>query len=406
MRHIYLDYAATTPTDKDVVKAMSKYFTNKNGLFGNPNSIHYFGQRAMLAVDNSREAIAKEFGASFDELFFTGSATESNNLIIRGALHGYYRNFNNRRIPRILVSSIEHSSVLETVRDLEKNGLADISYIPVDKDGVVDIEFLKNEINDRTILVSVMMVNNEVGSVQPIKEIAEIVFRHKKNLSGNNLYPIFHSDAVQGVLLNKINVLDFGIDSMTVSAHKIYGPKGIGALYMKKNVQDYVSSIITGGGQESGMRSGTQNTPYIVGFAKAIEIASTKRKEEHDRLKKLSDRLFDEVKRILPEIDMNGSNKNRSPHILNLFVPYDDVSTKLDIDGVAVSAGSACAQGLIKPSHVLKSMGFGADRIRRSFRISFGRTTTKKDIEIAIKKIIISTGKYKKENEIPWCKED
>ena len=274
MKNIYFDYAASTPVDRRVYKAMSPYFKRKAGLFGNPGSIHIFGQKATSVIDDARSIIAKELSAESDEIIFTGSATEANNLIVRGAIKSYYSIYRKTvRTPRIIISSIEHSSIIEVAKELERDGLADVIYVPAKQDGTVDVEYIKNKLSENTILVSVMYVNNETGAIQPIKEIAKIISDFKssnKNTPNDddNVYPIFHTDAVQAIFLNESNVKKLGVDAMTLSAHKIYGPKGIGALYLSKNISDKmgVYPMITGGIHEGKLRAGTQTTPFIIGF--------------------------------------------------------------------------------------------------------------------------------------------
>lgn len=444
MKKIYFDYAATTPMAPEVISAMRPYFKEK---FGNPGSLHYFGQEAMAAVDVSRETIAKTIGANFNEIIFTGSATEANNLTLRGVV----KNFNNAlatapqnqnnffpakkfsspsaRHPayggnqaaapagcssgqsaiaqnfsplRIIISAIEHESILETARALEKEGV-EIIYLPVDKQGFIDLKKLKESLNEQTILVSVMYANNEIGTIQPIQEISKIIndFKEKRN------YPLFHTDAVQAFqFLNcppplidttssEINSSlkikqGWGIDLMTLSAHKIYGPKGIGALYAANRIQPLITPIITGGGQEFGLRSGTENVPAIAGFAKAAELIVKNRAEETKRVGDLTDYFWQEIKKIEPKAEINGvsSNQLRLPNILNICFSgqnAQDLLIKLDINGVAVSSGSACSAKMLKPSYVLKAIGLPDNKIKNSVRFSFGKFTTKKEIIEALK---------------------
>lgn len=405
MKNIYFDYAATTPMDKRVFDAMKPYFKLKDGLFGNPNSIHKFGQMSLSAMDDSRSLFANTISAKADEITFTASATEANNIIIRGVVKAYRKKFKdtNKKLPKIIVSSIEHPSILETVKDLEGANEIDVFYIPVDKDGLVSIKEIEKEITPETILISVMFVNNETGVIQPIEKIINIVNRFR--VKNNTIYPIIHTDAVQAFVLNDVDVSKNKVDAMTISAHKMYGPKGVGALYISDIVRNesLVDKIITGGGQENNMRSGTQNVASIVGFAKASEICVNEKNIENRRLKKISEYLYDSIKKI-NGISLSGNINIRSPHILNVVFPKEDMATALDVGGFAVSSGSACSQRLVKPSYVLKNMGRTDDEIRRSLRISIGRFTTKKDIDLLIKKIIIlCDSSHTRASISKWC---
>lgn len=416
---IYLDYAATTPMDKEVKLAMEPYFYEK---FGNPGSLHSFGQEALAAVDESREKIAKAIGADFREIIFTGSATEANNLALRGIIKGFkfkVLGFSNKNqkysltpntknlTPRIIISAIEHKSILETCRNLNEEGI-EIIYLPVDKQGIVDLKKLKESLNERTILVSIMYANNEIGTIQNISAIAEIIKKFKieklKGSEKNNLlvsqyfnqqYPLFHTDAVQAFQFLNCNVNDLGVDLMTLSAHKIYGPKGIGLLYvcnLKPNTQN-LKPIITGGGQEFGLRSGTENAPAIAGFAKAVELAEKNREKELKRIAELSVHFWKELKKIYPNIQLNNNYNQKFvfdylPNILNIYFPNQnaqDLLMKLDLNGVAVSSGSACSARATKPSHILKAIGLSEKKIKSSLRFSFGKFTNKKEISDVIK---------------------
>ncbi|MDO8536746.1 MAG: cysteine desulfurase family protein [bacterium] len=413
-RHIYFDYAASTPVAPDVLRAMEPYFLEK---FGNPGSLHSFGQEAIAAVDKSRETIARALGrppdGGFREIIFTGSATEANNLALRGAIKGYGSKIKN---PRIIVSSIEHESILETAIDLERDGV-EVIYLPVNNLGVVDLKKLKKSLNERTVLVSIMLANNVVGTIQPIVEIAKIIqeFRNKKEEKPKNknstfyilhsrFYPLFHTDAAQAFQFLDCNVNELGVDMLTISGQKIYGPKGTAALYVRANrVQGSGSRvikslnpsgytlvpIITGGGQEFGLRSGTENVPAIVGFAEAVRLIAKNREKEGERIAKLRDYFWTELKKIYPRAELNGSEKDseRLPHILNVYFPgyqAEDFLTKLDLAGVAASAGSACRARVVGASYVIDAMGFPA-RAKSSIRFSFGRPTRKEDIDTALK---------------------
>ena len=434
MKKIYLDYAATTPVDPLVLKAMLPYFKEK---FGNPGSLHSYGQEAIAAVDDSREKIARSIGAEFREIIFTGSATEVNNLALRGIVEGFNNTYN--LTPRIFVSSIEHESILETCRDMERDGV-EIIYLPVDKFGVVNLKKLEESLNERTILVSIMYANNEIGAIQPIAEISKIINefkKEKKNPSpkpsqpskhGPSLliprsgtptvarrgqasesldersglregiffsgYPLFHTDAVQAFQFLNCNVNDLGVDLMTLSAHKIYGPKGIGVLYtsnLKPNTYN-LKPIITGGGQEFGFRSGTENVALIAGFAKAMELANKNRQKESKRIFKLANYFWKELKKIYPKVKLNGPTNNKKlPNILNIQFPSqnaDDLLMKLDLSGIAASSGSACSSRAMRPSYVLKATGLSDKSIKNSLRFSFGKFTAKSEIDLTLKILV------------------
>jgi len=373
MKRIYFDYAAGTPVDPAVLRAMKPYFTEK---FGNPGSVHAFGQDAIAAVDMSREAIAKAIGAGFRDIVFAGSATEANNLALRGVVEKFRET--NKARPRIIISSIEHESVFQTARDLERTGI-DVICIPVDKHGIVDLKKIKESLTNDTALVSVMYANNEIGTIQPISEISKIVrgFRDK------NVYPILHTDAAQAFQFLDCDVNKLGVDLMTISSHKIYGPKGIGALY-SQNIKN-LRPAITGGGQEFGLRSGTENVPAIVGFAKAVELATAARAAESMRIAVLRDDLWGGIKKIFPNAEVNGQEENsgKLPNILNVYFPGNaaqDILTKFDLNGLSASSGSACRSRAIESSYVIEALGYGKVRARSSIRFSLGRPTTKEEV--------------------------
>jgi cysteine desulfurase len=386
---IYLDFAASTPVDPEVERAMSPHFTEK---FGNPGSLHSFGQEAMAALDKSRETITKSIGADFREIIFTGSATEANNLALRGAVGA-----STVKRPRIIVSAIEHESVLETTRDLARGGV-EVVYVPVDNCGVVSLEKLKSALNERTVLVSIMYANNEIGTIQPIAEIAEIVkdFHRRLSVGGQvsdvgAVSPLLHTDAAQAFQFLDCNVRELGVDLMTLSAHKIYGPKGSGALYMKDGTK--LTSATTGGGQEFGVRSGTENVPLIVGFAKAVELTAVARERESKRIGELRDYFWGELKKIYSKAELNGGQLSdvscqTLPNILNVYFPghlAEDLLTKFDLGGLAVSAGSACRSRAVESSYVIEALGYSKDRAKRNIRFSFGRPTTREEVKNALK---------------------
>ncbi len=397
MKKIYLDYAASTPVAPEVEAAMRPYFLNK---FGNAGSLHSFGQEAIAALDEARETIANAVGANFREIIFTGSATEANNLAIRGAIKKFKKDFPKIKNPEIIVSAIEHESVLDTARDLEKEGIK-VIYLPVSKNGIVDPKKFKDSLHEKTILVSIMYANNEIGTIQPIPEISKIIseFKNKK------VYPLFHTDAVQTFQFLNCNIIELGVDLMTLSAHKIYGPKGIGVLYvnnelritnngkMNKNPIIHHSSfiihpLITGGGQEFGMRSGTENVPLAVGFAKAVSLAVKTRSAESKRISSLRDYFWKEFKKIYPAAKQNGDPKNILPNFLNVYLPdykAADLLVQLDLVGIAVSTGSACSARSPEPSYVMEALGFNRKQSGRNIRIRLGRPTSKGDIDTALK---------------------
>ena|SRR3989344_3174717 len=403
MEKIYLDYAATTPVDPMVKKAMLPYFDEK---FGNPGSLHSFGQEAIKAIDESRDKIAKVIGANFREIIFTGSATEANNLALRGVISSAFETFRAKTTEppyRIIISNIEHESIIETCRDLEREGV-EIIYLSVDKQGIVNLEKLKESLNEWTILVSIMYANNEIGTIQPIAEITKIINEFKNEPS--QIYPLFHTDAVQAFQFLDCGVKKLGVDLMTLSAHKIYGPKGVGALYARTlNHKPYaLSPIITGGGQEFGLRSGTENVASIVGFAEAVKLAAKNREKETKKIGELNDYFWKKIKKVYQKAKLNGKAQNAKrktqnnsqfaicnlPNILNIYFPghrADDMLIKLDLNGIAVSSGSACSARAMKPSYVLKAIGLTDQEIKSSLRFSFGKPTTKKEINETIKKL-------------------
>lgn len=394
MKKIYFDYAASTPVAKEVLKTMLPYFSEK---YGNPGSLHSFGQEAMAAVDASRETVAKAVGADFREVVFTGSATEANNLALRGVIKQFkIRNSELEIKPKLIVSAIEHESVLDTAHDLEREGV-EVVVLPVDQKGIVDLGKLESELNERTVLVSVMYVNNEIGVVEPISEISKIIsnFRNSKFKIKNSkieaAYPLFHTDAAQALMYFDCDVKKLGVDLMTLSGQKVYGPKGVGALCVKNSLiqnTKYLVPIVTGGGQEFGLRSGTENVAAVAGFGKAAELAAQSRVKNAKRVEGLKKYFLGRLKKMDKKIETNG--EPGAPHILNVYFPEEytgDLLVKLDRAGVAASAGSACSARAFTPSHVLSAMGLPEERVRGSVRFSFGIQTTKSEINEAIRRI-------------------
>ncbi len=379
-RRIYLDYAATTPVDRMVLRAMQPYFQKR---FGNAGSLHSFGQEAVAALDAARGTVAHAIGASFREIIFTGSATEANNLAIRGVVSG-----SGIARPKIIVSSIEHESVLETAKTLERSHGAEVVYLPVDQQGVVDLERLRTALDERTVLISILYANNEIGTVQPITEIIKLMGDFYSKVQRR---PLFHTDASQAFQFFDCDVRSLGVDLMTLSSHKIYGPKGAGALYARG--QKSLEPLIMGGGQEFGFRSGTENIPAIVGFAEAMRIAVVMRKKETRRIGELRDYLWRGIKRIYPRAKVNGvdrefpDDRRILPNMVNVYFSghkAQDLLTELDLRGLAVSSGSACRARATEPSYVIEALGFSRARAESSVRFSLGRPTRRGDISGAL----------------------
>ena len=372
-RLIYLDHAASTPVLQEIINEMLPYLGN---LYGNPSSIHTYGIKSKIAIQIARKRVAMLIGSKPSEIFFTSGGTESNNLALKGLCKSI-RNYQNIK-NHIITSSIEHDAILETCRYLEKDGFT-VTYLKVDKDGIIDKTELKNHLNEKTALVSIMLANNEIGVIQPIKELSEIVHDFSKMI-------IFHSDAVQAVGKIPINVKDFDLDSLSLSSHKINGPKGVGALYVREKVN--FEPLIQGGGQESTLRSGTENVPGIVGLGKASEISMLNLKVNSQYLYYLRDHL---IRRINEEICgkiLNGSLEHRLPNNVNftfLGLNGEDLLTKLDEDGILVSTGSACSANRQQESHVLKAIGLNHEEISGSIRITLGIQNTIDDLEKTVK---------------------
>lgn len=363
----------------DVERAMAQYYRED---FGNAGALHIFGQRANAAIDDAREIIAGELNTKLGEIIFTGSATEANNQILRGAV----KNFEGSK-PKIIISVIEHESVFETAEDLEKSG-AEVVKIPVSSEGIVNTEKIKEELDENTAVVSVIFVSNVIGTIQPIKEIGKVIKEFRKNTGGE--YPIFHSDAVQALQFIKLDIEELGLDALTLSAQKIYGPKGVGTLAIRGGWLPRVGAFIMGGAQEYGLRAGTPNTPGIVGFGKAVEIVARDRKEESKRIGELRDKLWKDIKEIAPDAEINGSEEERLPNNLHVSFPgrdNQDLLIKLDQAGLAVSIGSACSVRARKASRVVTELGLSEERATNSIRFTLGRNTTEEEIEEALKRI-------------------
>ncbi|GGH04997.1 IscS subfamily cysteine desulfurase [Silvibacterium dinghuense] len=370
---IYMDYHATTPLDPRVLEAMMPYFTT---VFGNAASRnHSFGWEAEAAVEKAREQVAKLIGATAKEIIFTSGATESNNLAIKGIAEMYRERGNH-----IITQVTEHKAVLDTCKRLEKSGYR-VTYLPVKADGLIDIEDLKRAIDDKTILVSIMFANNEIGVLQPVAEIGKLC--HEKGI-------LFHTDAVQAVGKVPVNVQTMNIDVLSLSGHKLYGPKGVGALYVRRrNPRVQIAEQINGGGHERGMRSGTLNVPGIVGLGKACEIAGDEMEAETKRLTALRDRLKNKFEGALDHIHVNGSMEHRLPGSLNMsFVYVEGESLLMGINDIAVSSGSACTSATLEPSYVLKALGLGDDVAHSSIRFGLGRFNTEAEVDYVADKLI------------------
>lgn len=390
---IFMDYASGTPISKEVYNDMLTYFSNK---FYNPSSIYQEGFNINAVLHNSRSKIAEALFARPQEIIFTDGGTEANNLALRGLI-SKWREKNKNKIPHIITSQIEHASILETCKDLEKQGLAKISYISVNKEGIINLKELKKSLKENTILVSIAYVNGEIGIIQDIKSLAKKIRHYRKH--HKTKLPYFHTDAVQGLNYLDLNVQKLGIDFMTINGSKIYGPKKIAALYKKSNID--INPIITGGSQEFGIRAGTENVPYIVGFAKAVEIAGLLRKSECDRLNKLqiyTEKILKEKMTI--DFEINALGGERVPHIINISIPNlssEEIVLRLDAVGIKASVKSACKSGEYGDSHVIKAL---RNKNTQSIRFSFGRNTTKKDIDYAVYKLVDITNKMKKTGDM------
>ncbi|HEX9897099.1 MAG TPA: cysteine desulfurase NifS [Dehalococcoidales bacterium] len=370
MKRVYLDYAATTPTHPEVIEAMLPFFSE---VWGNPSSIHACGQEARSAVEEAREKVAGLIGAQNDEIFFTSGGTEADNWALKGITSA-----NRSRGNHIITSRSEHHAILETCEHLEKQGFS-VTFLPVDRYGMVDPDDVKKAITSKTILISIMHANNEVGSIQPIAEIGKIA-------KAAGIY--FHSDAVQTIGHIPVDVNKLRVDMLSISAHKLYGPKGIGALFIRAGTR--IESLLQGGGQEKKARAGTENVPGIVGFARAVELAQEEMDEEARRISKLRDTL---VKNILEKIDhtrLNGHPTKRLPNNANVsleFVEGEAVCLNLDLAGICAATGSACTSESMEASHVLLAMGLGPELARSSLRFSFGKWSTEEDVDYVLEKL-------------------
>lgn len=370
MNRIYLDHAATTPVKPEVLDAMMPYFTQS---FGNPSSIYQVAQINKKAIDDARETIAKHLGANTNEIFFTSGGTEADNWAIKGIVEA-----NKNKGNHIITTKIEHHAVLHTCEYLEKQGF-EVTYLDVNEEGIIDLEALKAAIKDTTILISIMYANNEVGTIMPIKEIGAIAKEHGI---------AFHTDAVQAIGQVRIDVKEQNIDALSLSGHKIYGPKGIGVLYIRRGLR--ITNLIHGGAQERGRRAGTENVPAIVGIAKAMELAYTDFEAKNERIKGLRDKLMNGILESIPYSKLNGSSANRLVNNVNIgfeFVEGESLLLLLDMNGVAASSGSACTSGSLDPSHVLLALGLPHEKAHGSLRLTLGEGTTEQEVDYVLEKL-------------------
>ena len=371
MKNIYFDNAATTKLDEEVLQEMMPYLTEN---YGNASSIYKIGREARKAVETAREQIAKVLNCKPNEIYFTAGGSESNNTAIKGIARA-----NKNKGNHIITSKIEHPAVLETCKELEKEGF-EVSYISVDENGIINLEELKNAIKPTTILITVMLANNEIGTIQPIEEIGQIA-------KENHIY--FHTDAVQAVGSIKIDVQKLNIDSLSLSGHKFYGPKGIGALYVKTGVR--FEKLIAGGHQERNKRAGTENVAGIVGIGKAIELAYSNLDEHNEKIRKLRDYYVGQVKEKIPYIKINGDMEKRLPGNSNIsfkFIEGEGLLLNLDLKGIYASSGSACTSGSLDPSHVLLAIGLPHEIARSSLRITIGKYNTKEEVDYLVETLV------------------
>jgi cysteine desulfurase len=371
MRRVYLDHSATTPVDQEVAALMMTYYTEK---YGNPSSVHSFGREAKQALEEARSQVAELIGATPAEVTFTSGGTEADNLAIIGSAEAL-----RKKGKHIITSCIEHHAVLETCEYLEKNGF-DLTVIPVDEEGILSVEDVQKAIRPDTILISVMHANNEVGSIQPIAEIGKLAKEHGIT---------FHVDAVQSLGKLPIDVNEMNVDLLTVSSHKIYGPKGVGALYVRKGVR--VVPLAHGGGQEKKRRSGTENTPGIIGFGKACQLAGQRMAEDAKHHTKLRDKLMNGILQSIDHVKVNGPlGEKRLPNNVNVsirFVEGESLLLSLDMLGIAASSGSACTSGSLDPSHVLLAMGLVHEVAHGSLRFTLGRQNTEEEIDYVLEQL-------------------
>ncbi len=389
-KRIYLDYAAATPVDTKVLKAMAPY---QKAAFGNPSSAHWFGQQTRAAIERARGTVASFLNARPQEVVFTSGATEANNLAIQGiARKSEIRNPK----PHIITSAIEHESILSPCEQLEQEGIAEVTYVPVDKEGLVRVEDVKNAVKENTALVSIMYANSEIGTVQPIAEIGAMIRELKtKNYK---LKISFHTDAAQAAQFLSCDVEKLGVDLLTLSAHKFYGPKGAGVLYARDGIS--LAPALFGGGQEQGMRSGTENVASIVGMGTAMqEVQNPKSKIRNIQIRQLRDQLLRGIVKNVKDAELTGSKEKRLPnniHIRVQGIEGRDMVIALDQKGIAVSSGSACSEKNQEPSHVLLALGCSLEEASSGVRITLGKNTTKEEIQGCMKAFIAAVDQLRK----------
>lgn len=405
MNRIYLDHAATTKIHPEVLEAMLPYLTDK---FGNASSIHSFGQEARAGIDQARQQVADVLSCEPQEIIFTGSTTESDNLAIKGVVEAFYfsdlaklktkktddshmvregRPYQNQNKNKahVITSPIEHHAAIDICHDLEEKGLVELSILKVDKYGLVDIEEIKNEIKDNTVIVNVMYANNEVGTVEPIQEIGEVIKKTKRQGGG---LPYFHTDAAAAAEYLTLDVKKLGVDLMSIGPHKFGGPKGVGILYAKKGTK--IVSQIKGGSQEYGLRASTENVVGIVGAGKAVLMLASRQKELSEHVMRLRDRLIKGVLSTIPDSHLTGHPEKRVAHIASFVIKGAEgeaMLLMLDQAGIAASSGSACTSGLLEPSHVLLAMGIPAEEAHGSLRFSLGSENTEEEVDFVIGKL-------------------
>jgi cysteine desulfurase len=387
-KNIYLDYAATTPVDERVVAAMEPYWTKE---FGNPSSLYKLGQRAKHAIDNSRQTVADFFNCQPEEILFTAGGTASINLALKGLLGSY------KEPMHIIISAIEHHAVLHTAEKLKKLG-HEISVLPIDKDGLVNIKDLEAAIQDNTVLVSIMTANNEIGVVQDIQKLGNLIEKINKSRK-NKIY--FHTDACQAAGALDLNIQKLHVDLMTINGSKIYGPKGVGVLYIKKSTP--LTALIDGGGQEKNLYSGTENVPSIVGLATALKLAYQDKEKNNKQLTKLRDWLIAEILNKIPKTRLNGHATKRLPNNVNisiLDVEGEAMLLYLDEVGIQASTGSACTSTTLDPSHVIRALGCPYEVAHGSMRFSLGKDTTKQDLEYLMSQLPKIVAKLRKASPV------
>jgi cysteine desulfurase len=381
---VYLDYAATTPIRKEVIEYMNKYI---HEVFGNPSSLHSFGKQAKRAIEDARDLVADLINANTNEIIFTSSGTEGNNQALFGMINS------NSSKNHIITSKIEHPSVIQSCKELEKRGCR-ITYLNVDKDGLVDLQELEKAICENTILVTIMHANNEIGTIQPIEMISKVIRKKEKDLK-RKIY--FHTDAVQTAGILQVDVEHLDVDLLTISSHKIYGPKGAGALFVKKGTP--IRPIIFGGGQESNKRASTENVMSIAGFGKAAKLIKDEREQNYEHTKLLRDKLLSGILEKIPEVIHNGHIDARLPSNLNISIKHiegESLLLYLDMENIAASTGSACSSSTLQASHVLLAIGLEPVDAHGSLRFSFGKYNTLAQIDYVLEKLPIIVGKLRK----------